>query len=96
MIYSFSKEERWTKSCDECICTGESNKQYSTERIRFDLKECLDPCLSNPKCNGVEYWFGNFKCNECLSPKSYGSFTDITHLGFPPSIYKRGDERNPF
>ena len=90
MTFLCLKEERWTKTCDECVCNGGSNRQDPMTTAN-SLKECLDTCLSNPKCKGVEYWFGNFGCYQCLRPKSYGSYTDKTDLGYPPAVYQRGD-----
>ena len=82
------------KACDQCVCSGKSNR---LEMLRPDgmgdiLERCQYACMDNPKCMGIEYWSGNDTCYGCLSPKSYISFADKNDPGFPPSVYKIGEE----
>ena len=75
------------------MCSGKSNRlEIGLAGIGEILERCQYACMDNPKCMGIEYWSGNDTCYGCLSPRSYASFADKNDPGFPPSVYKRGDE----
>ena len=80
------------KACDQCVCSGrlEILRPYTFHVQK--LEGCQYACMDNPKCMGIEYWSGNDTCYGCSMPKAYASFADKKDPGFPPSVYKRGEE----